>query len=349
MGSGVSLRYVLNSKVPGAQVFVPAEGEAIVFVRPRDEGYVSRTGVQMRRPIRRGSDREMDVGGDSRLVGGLKDLMREHGMAGERLGIDALETGAVLDLVKGGFDIVDAEPIVERTWTVKTPDEVMIYRLIGDQYVTTFNAFRGAIRPGVTEKMLAHVVTSTWEELEGEDIAQLNVCAGENMNPWSRWPSDRALHDGDLVGMDLHARGPNGLRGDASTTFLVGEHPTAEQRDLYQRAHDYLQATLPVWRAGRTIGEAMADVPQVAEHFRKRLWDLNYAHGCGLGSSGYPHVNPREAPPDDVLRDNQVLSIEVYFGEAGSAQAVKLEQMIVVHENGPEVLGPIPMEVRLLR
>ena len=348
LGSGVTARYVLNKKVPGGQVFVPAEGEIIVFVRPRDEGYVARAGVPMRKPFHRNSDRGIELSGESKLAGGLKELLKEHALAGERVGIDGLDTGSILELVKGGVDIVDAEPIIERTWTVKTPDEISIYRLIGDQYVTTFNAFRNAIRPGVTEKMLAHVVTSTWEELEGEDIAQLNVCAGENMNPWSRWPTDRALSDGDYVGVDLHGRGPNGLRGDGSTTFFVGEHPTGEQRDLYRRANDFLQASIPVWRAGRTIGDAMADVPEVPDRFRKKLWDLNYAHGCGLGSSGYPHMNPRETPLDDVLKDNQVLSLEVYFGEEGKTQAVKLEQMIAVHANGPEVLGPIPMDLRVI-
>ncbi|HZT08996.1 MAG TPA: M24 family metallopeptidase [Chloroflexota bacterium] len=346
IGSGVTLRYVLNQKVPGSQVFVPASGEAIVFVRPRDAGYVSRIGVPMRKPLGRGSE-ALDDGREA-LVGGLKDLMREHGVGGERLGIDGLETGAVLDLVHGGFDLVDAEPIIERAWTVKTPDEVAIYRAVGAQYVTTFNSFRNAIRPGVTERMLAHVVTSTWEELEGEDIAQLNVCAGENMNPWSRWPTNRVLKDGDFVGIDLHARGPGGMRGDESTTFFVGDHPSAEQRDLYRRASDYLEATLPIWKAGRTIADVMADVPEVPDRFREKLWDLNYAHGCGLGSSGYPHVNPRETPIDDVLRENQVLSIEVYFGEEGSTQAVKLEQMLLVHEDSPELLGPIPMDRRLI-
>jgi|SRR5579871_753456 len=168
------------------------------------------------------------------------------------------------------------------------------------------------------------------------------------MNPWRRWPSDRAVRPGDFVGVDLHARGPLGLRGDSSTTFFVGDAPTDEQRDLYRRAYDYLQATVPIWRSGRTIADAMADVPEVPERFRKKLWDLNYAHGCGLGSSGYPHLDPRQAPIDDVLQTNQVFAIEVYFGEVGSPQAVKLEQMVLVREGEPERLGPIPLDERLI-
>jgi hypothetical protein len=90
----------------------------------------------------------------------------------------------------------------------------------------------------------------------------------------------------------------------------------------------------------------MADVPTVPDRFRKKLWDLNYAHGCGLGSSGYPHMNPREKPLDDTLRRNQTLAIEVYFGEEGTPLAVKMEQMILILDGDPELLGPIPMDER---
>jgi len=87
----------------------------------------------------------------------------------------------------------------------------------------------------------------------------------------------------------------------------------------------------------------------VADRFRKKLWDLNYGHGSGLGSSGYPHMNPRDEPLDDTLRHNQVLAIEVYFGEEGSPLAVKLEQLILVRDGDPELLGPIPLDERLIK
>lgn len=346
---GVTLRYALNLKVPGAQVFVPAAGEPIAFVRPRDEGYVSTQHENLRRPLGRAMrDVAAEVSGSSPFAKAFVALMAEHGIAGERIALDALEVGPMLDLVEAGVRLVDAEPLIERAWSVKTDDEVEIYRGIGDQYVETLHAFRDAIRPGTTERDLADVITSCWQQVGGEDIAQLNVCAGANMNPWRRWPTDRALAPGDFVGVDLHGRGANGLRGDGSTTFFVGDQPTAEQRDLYRRAVDHLQAVVPIWRAGRTIADAMADVPVVPDRFRKKLWDLNYAHGCGMGSSGYPHINPREDPIDDLLQENQVISLEIYFGEEGNPQAVKLEQMILIRDGEPELLGPIPLDSRFV-
>src|ERR1700751_3681089 len=64
MNDGYYLRYVLNLKVPGAGVFVPVEGEAIAFIRPRDTGYVKsrhdnvRPVIFHRSEVRDGSDPE---------------------------------------------------------------------------------------------------------------------------------------------------------------------------------------------------------------------------------------------------------------------------------------------------
>jgi Xaa-Pro aminopeptidase len=211
-------------------------------------------------------------------------------------------------------------------------------------------AFRDALRPGITENQLAQVATSAWYAASGEDVAQLNVCVAENMNPWKRWPTEKPVQDGEFAGIDLHGRGFNGLRGDASRTFLVGERPTQEHRDLYRRAYDYLQASIPVWRAGRTIEDAMRDVPKVPPAYEAQLFNYNFAHGVGLGSSDYPHVNPRRPAIDDVLRANQVLAIECYIAEENHPLCVKLEEQIIVRDGPPELLGPgIPFDDRLLR
>lgn len=338
LSSGEFKRYLLNLSVPSSKVFVPVEGDALAIVRRRDIGFVrlGHENVQLR-----GKDEEDWETGDALSAGAraVLDLMHQHGVEGEPLAVDALAPSLVIDLHDAGVRIVEAEPVIEHAWTVKTQDEVAIYRAIGGHYMQTITAFRDAIRPGITENELASVVVSAWYQAGGEDIAQLNVCAGENMNPWRRWPSQRPLQDGEFVGVDLHGRGINGLRGDASRTFLVGDHPTAAQCDLYRAAYDYMFGCIDLFRAGRTIREVMDAVPPVPERYRSQLLDYNVAHGMGLGSSGYPHLDPRKPPIDDILYPNQVLAVESYFGEEGSSVAVKLEEQIVVRDGVPEILG----------
>jgi hypothetical protein len=49
------------------------------------------------------------------------------------------------------------------------------------------------------------------------------------------------------------------------------------------------------------------------------------------------------------LVENQVLSVECYFGEIGGPFAVKLEEDIVVRDGPPEVLGrDMPFDGRLI-
>jgi Xaa-Pro aminopeptidase len=347
----VSVRYVLNLKVPGGEVFVPVEGEPTAFIRPRDLGFVkphhpnARPPLYQRAATRDGTNPEET----NRFVHGILDLMASHGVAGETLAADILGIEAILAFDRSGVRLADARPVLERTSSVKTDDEIAIYRCIVEQYAHTFRAFRDAIRPGVTENELAGTVVSSWYEAGGEDIAQLNVCSGQNMNPWRRWPTQRALQEGEFVGVDLHGRGINGLRGDASRTFFVGSRPSPELRDLYRRAYDHLRGSIDTVEGGRSFADLVRLAPEVPEKYHHHLYNLNIVHGVGLGSSGYPHIEKRKKPPDDMLKPNQILAVECYFGEVGDFPAVKLEEHILVREGKPEILGSdIPYDDRLL-
>lgn len=157
------------------------------------------------------------------------------------------------------------------------------------------------------------------------------------------------MADGEFVGVDLHGRSYAGLNGDATRTYFVGDHPSAEQRDLYRRAHDYLKAMTSVIEAGLSIADIVERAPKVPDQYREALWDLNLAHAIGVGSSGEPRLDPRKPCANVVLEPNQVLAVECYFGEEGSPLAVKLEDYIIVQNGPPELLGPdMPFDERFI-
>lgn len=345
---GINARYVLNTMVPGGSVFVPIEGDATALVRPRDMGYVSLAHEDVRLTAYTSAE-TWDVGSEDKpngFVQSMLDLMAERGVAGEVLAVDELDAGVFHALDRAGIRTVSALQAIEHARAVKTQDEIVIYRTIGEQYAHTFSAFRDAVRPGISENELAGVVVNAWYEAAGEDIAQLNVCAGENMNPWRRWPTQRTLKQGEFVGVDLHGRGANGLRGDSSRTFFVGDDPSAEQRDLYRRAYEYLWAAADVFRAGRSFDDVLRLAPEVPQKYRERLYDLQIAHGIGIHYAGYPLIEkPLKSAGDETLQPNQVMSIECYFGSDDDPDTVKLEEMVVVRDGPPEILGPkIPFD-----
>jgi len=349
--NSIAGRYLLNQKVPGGELFVPAEGEVLAFIRGRDVGYVKKYHANVQEPLyRRDAARDGTNPDEVKRFGqAILDLMKKYGLAGEVLGVDRLSSSLILSLHDVGIRLASAEPVIEHAGAVKTQDELAIYRLIGEQYFHAMNVFRDAIRPGISENELAAKVVTAWYEAGGEDIAQLNVCSGENMNPWSRWPTQRQLQEGEFVGIDLHGRGINGLRGDGSRTFFVGDRPSTEQRELYKLAYNYLFETIDVFQSGRSFAQVLEKAPVVPEKYRAQLYNYNIGHGMGLGSSGYPHITKKKAQADAYLEPNQVIAVECYMGEVGSTQAVKLEEIIVICEGKPELLRPgIPFDERCL-
>ena len=111
----MNMRYILNLKIPGAELFVPARGEPLVFVRSRDMGYVKlhHQNVQLplynRRAVRDGSRPEEG----ERFAQGITELMKRHGVAGQPLGMDTQGIAAVLALTKAGISLTDARPMFE--------------------------------------------------------------------------------------------------------------------------------------------------------------------------------------------------------------------------------------------
>ena len=82
---------------------------------------------------------------------------------------------------------------------------------------------------------------------------------------------------------------------------------------------------------------------------QEQLYDLHFFHCIGMTPAGYPNADPRKAPINDVLRENQVFAVECYMGERGSPLAVKLEEMILVTKGEPERLAPkLTYDERLL-
>jgi Xaa-Pro aminopeptidase len=351
LSDGLNVCYLLDVAIPGGQVFVPREGEAVALVRPRDMQYVRlrHSRVQQTYHHRADSWRPEYEKKIAAFVDGITGLMAANGARELPLAVDELDVGAALGLDRAGVNLLDSLPLVETARSVKTQDEVEIYRTLGRQYAQVFNLFRDNIKPGITEKQLEAMVVAAWPEVGGDDILQINVCAGENMNPWRRWATDRPLREGEFVGMDFHGRTASCLLGDASRTFLVGDHPTTEQRDLYRQAWEYVQAVADVVRAGRTHADVIELLPPVPPKYQVQQDNYHVLHSVGIVPQGYPKVDREREPDVDTFKENQILSIECYFGEVGGHVAVKLEEMILVRDGPPEfITGDVPYETSIV-
>jgi Xaa-Pro dipeptidase len=94
---------------------------------------------------------------------------------------------------------------------------------------------------------------------------------------------------------------------------------------------------------GITTQEFARRAPSLPERYLAQRYEV-MVHSAGLEDEG-PSVAYPEDPqpnPDRALREGMVLCLEVYAGEVGGGDGVKLEDQVLVTGDGSRTLIPYP-------
>jgi Xaa-Pro aminopeptidase len=280
----------------------------------------------------------------------IVDACRELGAAGSAIAVDRLGAPAWLALQERGVSLLDAAPATQAAREVKTPEEVQLLELNAAIVMEMLDAFESRLAPGVTERDLVATNAETMLRRGGEYLATNTVCSGPNTNPWRAEATDRAIEPGDLVYVDTDTVGVEGYFYCVSRAFVCGEvDPTPAQRDLYRAAYDWLRGMESVIRPGITCAEAAELAPPIPERFLAQRYEC-MVHGIGLEEENPSVCHPQDAQSngDRVIEPNMALVIELYCGEVGGAEGVKLGDEVLVTDDGIRVLAPYPFDERLL-
>ena len=160
----------------------------------------------------------------------------------------------------------------------------------------------------------------------------------------------RKIEAGDLVGFDTDMIGPFGYFCDLSRTFHCGPvKPTRRQKQIYRMAYDEIQHNLKLVRPGMTLLEMQRQAYPVPEECRDNAYPV-IMHAVGMCDE-FPMVKPLfkgENPYDCELQAGMVVCIESYMGPNGERDGVKLEQQVLITEDGYQLLTQYPFEESLL-
>jgi Xaa-Pro dipeptidase len=288
-----------------------------------------------------------------RWAGSLHDTLKDLGIAGERIGVDRLDFLAFEALRAQPIVVADARIPVERARAIKTPDEIALIKQACAISDVAICAVKDAIRPGVTENELFAILTATNMKYGGEHMDSRLLTAGGNTKPWFRYASDRIVRAGDLVAFDTDMAGPLGYFTDVSRTYLCGDtRPTADQKEAYRVAYDFIQTSIPLFRPGQSFQEIAEKAPPFPEEYKANRYVL-LAHGVGMSdewpSIYFPDVSWSGYGNDaDVLEENMVICVEALAGRDDGRECVKLEEQIVITRGGPELISFAPYDTRLL-
>ena len=91
-----------------------------------------------------------------KMVASVKDVLKQHGVEKEKIGIDNMDMPALHAFEKAGLHMVNGWPAMSRARTVKTRDEIELLKMsasIGD--AAMWHIKHEWLRPGITERQLS--------------------------------------------------------------------------------------------------------------------------------------------------------------------------------------------------
>ncbi|MEX0670857.1 MAG: aminopeptidase P family protein [Pirellulales bacterium] len=249
-------------------------------------------------------------------------------------------------------------PLLRRLRAVKTPAEVALIRKATDITDAGLRRMLAALRPGVMEFELEAELTAEFVRRRARMAYEPIIGSGKNACVLHYIENDQACRDGELVLVDVGASYAN-YASDLTRTYPVNGRFTPRQRAVYEAvlrvlrssiARTTVGARLIDWKraaqvemAGELVALGLLTPEQAAQDSAdepacKKYFMHGLGHSLGLGVHDI-------APVDGPLAAGWVMTVEpgIYIPEEGLA--VRLENDILVTENGPvDLCGHVPIE-----
>lgn len=183
------------------------------------------------------------------------------------------------------------------------------------------------VQPGVTTNQLNDLVHG-WIIDAGATPAPLNykgfpksICTSVNHVVCHGIPDDRALHNGDIINIDVTVI-LNGWYGDTSRMFTVGGKIPVRARRLIDVTYDAMMRGIEVVRPGATLGDIGYAIQSYAEGAGFSIVRDYCGHGLGQVFHTTPNILHYGKPNTGlVLEEGMFFTIEPMVN-AGKADTI---------------------------
>jgi Xaa-Pro aminopeptidase len=291
-----------------------------------------------------------DAGIAEEVARKVTEVLTEHGLTDDPVGVDLVEMPILLALQAQGLDIVDGQQVFLEARKIKTSDEIGLLAQACSMVDAAYEELYGFLRPGVRENECVALVSKVLYELGSEYVEGVNAISGERCSPHPHVYSDRLIRPGDPAFFDiLHSH--LGYRTCYYRCFAVGSASRA-QRDAYTRCREYMDQAIALVRPGATTADIVSVWPR-AEEFgfanEEAAFALQYGHGVGLSIWEKP-IFSRLVSLDhpETLEEGMLFALETYWPADDGWSAARIEEEVVVTANGCEVITKFPAEELLV-
>lgn len=351
----ISLRYAINYRcyslfqthIPSTYLFFPLEGDLVLH-----GGYDPLFTGQVRdaRYIAYFDGGDIIADEAEKLADDVVRYLAELGTDNRRVAVEYVNPSVTLALQNRGLEVIDGIMLTEAARVIKSEDEIACIHHAIAVAELGITKLEEALRPGVSESQLWALLNYTNIANDGDWHEGRMLASGDRINPWIQEASPRRIESGDLVGFDTDMVGPFGYFADISRTLHCGPaEPTKRQKELYRLAIEEIDYNLKLVRPGITLREFQRQAWPTPEEYQQNAYTC-VIHGVGMCDE-YPqikHMHRMITPYDGTLEAGMVICVESYMGAVGERDGVKLEQQVLITEDGYEMMTTYPYCERLL-
>lgn len=298
---------------------------------------------------------KVDVAADA-FANAVRILLEEHAPGHRQLAVDKVMVHGLRALEAQGLVVMEGEEVTEKARAVKCADEIRAMRCAMhacEMSVAEMERFaRGRVPGGgVSEDDIWAVLHAENIRRGGEWIETRLLASGPRTNPWFQECGPRIVQDNEIVAFDTDLVGSYGICCDISRTWWIGDAaPRPDMVYAMRHAHEHIMTNMEMLKPGVSVPELTAGTHVLDAKFQT----LKY--GCLMHGVGLCDEWPLVAYPDQavegafeyVLQPGMVLCVEALVGEEGGDFSIKLEDQVLITEDGYENLTGYPFDARLM-
>ncbi len=276
----------------------------------------------------------------------IKSLLDDAGVGDQPVGIDIVELPMLFALQRLGVDVRDGQQVMLNARAIKSSDEIMLLSMSAAMVDGAYQLISEILKPGIRENEIVGQVNEFLYGAGSDDVEAINAVSGERCSPHPHNFSDRMIRPGDQAFFDI-IQSYNGYRTCYYRTFSVGK-ATTSQRDAYKRAREWIDVGIEMIKPGVTTDQIALSWPKATDFgFPNEMeaFGLQFGHGLGMALHERPIISRLNSIENPVrLEVGMVFALETYCPASDGYSAARIEEEIVVTDDGPRVITLFPAD-----
>ena len=281
----------------------------------------------------------------------IAELVQQHGEGNQRIGVDKPMLHAIWALENNGFTIFPGEELTEKARAIKSIDEINAMRCAIYACEQSVEAMALVAKPGLSENEIWAVLHAENIKRGGEWIETRLLASGPRTNPWFQESGPRIVQNNEILSFDTDMIGPYGICADLSRSWWIGDGlPRPDMVYAMQHAYEHIQQNMEMLKPGVSLRELSARGHRLDAQYEAGKYGC-MMHGVGLCDE-WPLVayddKVVEGAFDYALEPGMCLCVEALVAPDGGDFAIKLEDQVVITEDGYENLTKLAFDAKLM-